>query len=204
MERQRSSKPVISSPANDATAQAGGPSRRQVLRGAGAGPGRGRPGPGLRDGRRHQSGPGPDDRAGVRHRVTSISARTGSSSSSTRTASPIPTGAYANAQAPGSTTLAGGRSTCRTTGASSSPPFRPRAPAAPPGSCQGGLAWYRKHFTLPSSLAGQRISIEFDGVYRNSNVYLNGKLLGNHPYAYTGLQLRHHRPGAHGRRHSPT
>src|SRR5258708_39369974 len=37
MERQRSSKPVISGPANDATAQAGGPSRREVLRGAGAG-----------------------------------------------------------------------------------------------------------------------------------------------------------------------
>ncbi|MDX6393127.1 MAG: beta-galactosidase [Streptosporangiaceae bacterium] len=55
------------------------------------------------------------------------------------------------------------------------------------GFLQGGLAWYRKHFTLPSSLAGQQISIEFDGVYMNSNVYLNGKLLGNHPYAYTGF-----------------
>ena len=55
------------------------------------------------------------------------------------------------------------------------------------GFLPGGLAWYRKHFTLPKSLAGQRISIEFDGVYRNSNVYLNGKLLGNHPYAYTGF-----------------
>ena len=55
------------------------------------------------------------------------------------------------------------------------------------GFLPGGLAWYRKHFTLPRSLAGQRISIEFDGVYRNSNVYLNGKLLGNHPYAYTGF-----------------
>ena len=55
------------------------------------------------------------------------------------------------------------------------------------GFLPGGLAWYRKHFTLPSTLAGQRISIEFDGVYRNSNVYLNGKLLGNHPYAYTGF-----------------
>ena len=55
------------------------------------------------------------------------------------------------------------------------------------GFLPGGLAWYRKHFTLPKSLAGQRISIEFDGVYRNSDVYLNGKLLGNHPYAYTGF-----------------
>src|SRR5579875_2921585 len=55
------------------------------------------------------------------------------------------------------------------------------------GFLPGGLAWYRKTFTLPSSLAGRRISIEFDGVYMNSNVYLNGQLLGNHPYAYTGF-----------------
>ena len=55
------------------------------------------------------------------------------------------------------------------------------------GFLQGGLAWYRKHFTLPTSMAGQRISVEFDGVYSNSNVYLNGQLLGNHPYAYTGF-----------------
>jgi len=49
------------------------------------------------------------------------------------------------------------------------------------GFLQTGLAWYRKHFTLPPSLAGQRISIEFDGVYMNSTVWLNGQLLGNHP-----------------------
>ncbi len=68
------------------------------------------------------------------------------------------------------------------------------------GFLPGGLAWYRKHVTLPKSLAGQRISIEFDGVYRNSDVYLNGKLLGNHPYAYTGKAassgiLKGHRAG---------
>jgi beta-galactosidase len=55
------------------------------------------------------------------------------------------------------------------------------------GFLPGGLAWYRKTFTLPSSLSGKRISIEFDGVYMNSDVYLNGQLLGNHPYAYTGF-----------------
>jgi beta-galactosidase len=55
------------------------------------------------------------------------------------------------------------------------------------GFFQGGLGWYRKTFTLPPSMAGQRISVEFDGVYMNSYVYLNGKLLGNHPYAYTGF-----------------
>ncbi|HEY0805956.1 MAG TPA: glycoside hydrolase family 2 TIM barrel-domain containing protein, partial [Pseudonocardiaceae bacterium] len=55
------------------------------------------------------------------------------------------------------------------------------------GFFQGGLGWYRKTFTLPPAVAGKRVSIEFDGVYSNSFVYVNGQLLGNHPYAYTGF-----------------
>jgi beta-galactosidase len=55
------------------------------------------------------------------------------------------------------------------------------------GFLPGGLGWYRKTFTLPSWMAGKRISVEFDGVYSNSYVYANGQLLGNHPYAYTGF-----------------
>jgi beta-galactosidase len=57
------------------------------------------------------------------------------------------------------------------------------------GFLQGGLGWYRKTFTLGPELAGKRISIEFDGVYQNPYVYLNGSLLGNHPYAYTGFSF---------------
>ena len=55
------------------------------------------------------------------------------------------------------------------------------------GFFQGGLGWYRKTFTLPPAMTGKRISVEFDGVYMNSSVYVNGQLLGNHPYAYTGF-----------------
>ena len=55
------------------------------------------------------------------------------------------------------------------------------------GFLPGGLGWYRKTFTLPPSMSGKRISVEFDGVYSNADVYLNGKLLGHHPYAYTGF-----------------
>jgi beta-galactosidase len=55
------------------------------------------------------------------------------------------------------------------------------------GFLPGGLAWYRKTFTLPQWMVGKRISVEFDGVYMNSNVYVNGNFLGNHPYAYTGF-----------------
>ncbi|MFI0773525.1 glycoside hydrolase family 2 TIM barrel-domain containing protein [Streptomyces sp. NPDC021212] len=57
------------------------------------------------------------------------------------------------------------------------------------GYLPGGLGWYRKSFTLPSSLVGKRISVEFDGVYMDAYVYCNGKLIGNHPYGYTGFAL---------------
>ncbi|MDX8035713.1 glycoside hydrolase family 2 TIM barrel-domain containing protein [Lentzea sp. BCCO 10_0856] len=55
------------------------------------------------------------------------------------------------------------------------------------GFLPGGLGWYRKTFTLPSSMAGKKLSIEFDGVYMDSEVYLNGVLIGRHPYGYTGF-----------------
>jgi beta-galactosidase len=55
------------------------------------------------------------------------------------------------------------------------------------GFLPGGLGWYRKTFVLPPWTSGKRISVEFDGVYMNSEVYLNGRLLGRHPYAYTGF-----------------
>jgi beta-galactosidase len=69
------------------------------------------------------------------------------------------------------------------------------APTAGPGTnsgtgfFQGGLGWYRKTFTLPPRLAGKRLSVEFDGVYMDSSVYLNGQLLGSHPYGYTGFSF---------------
>jgi beta-galactosidase len=55
------------------------------------------------------------------------------------------------------------------------------------GFLQGGLGFYRRTFALPPVGAGQRVSIEFDGVYMNSEVYVNGLLVGTHPYGYTGF-----------------
>ncbi|HEY2674829.1 MAG TPA: glycoside hydrolase family 2 TIM barrel-domain containing protein, partial [Rugosimonospora sp.] len=57
------------------------------------------------------------------------------------------------------------------------------------GFFHGGLGWYRKSFTLPAALAGKRLSIEFDGVYMDSSVYVNGTLVGNHAYGYTGFSF---------------
>lgn len=48
-----------------------------------------------------------------------------------------------------------------------------------------GIAWYRKTFVLPAQWAGQRVGIEFDGVSRSSQVWLNGQRLGEHGYGYT-------------------
>lgn len=56
------------------------------------------------------------------------------------------------------------------------------------GFLPGGLAWYRKRFVLPKDLdAGSRVFVEFDGIYMDSYVYVNGELVGNHPYGYTGF-----------------
>lgn len=58
------------------------------------------------------------------------------------------------------------------------------------GFLPGGLGWYRKHFVLPGGLGqGTRVSVEFDGVYMDSYVYVNGELVGNHPYGYTGFSF---------------
>ena len=52
------------------------------------------------------------------------------------------------------------------------------------GALPGGIGWYRKSFNFSKKDQGQIISIEFDGVYMNSSVYLNGHLLGTRPYGY--------------------
>ncbi|MGA7723461.1 MAG: glycoside hydrolase family 2 TIM barrel-domain containing protein [Ignavibacteriaceae bacterium] len=50
-----------------------------------------------------------------------------------------------------------------------------------------GIGWYRKHFNLSADHTGQNIWIEFDGVYMNSDVWINGQHLGKHPYGYTSF-----------------
>ena len=52
------------------------------------------------------------------------------------------------------------------------------------GYTVGGIGWYRKHFSFTPSTASH-VTIYFDGVYMNSDVYINGHFLGNHPYGYT-------------------
>ena len=56
------------------------------------------------------------------------------------------------------------------------------------GSLPTPTAWYRKSFTLPDGSAGKSVWIDFEGVYRDSLVYLNGKQLGEHKSGYTSFR----------------
>ena len=53
------------------------------------------------------------------------------------------------------------------------------------GYLVGGIGWYRKSFTLKKEDKDKFVYLQFDGVYMNSDVWLNGKHLGFHPYGYT-------------------
>ncbi|MBN1927603.1 MAG: DUF4982 domain-containing protein [Prolixibacteraceae bacterium] len=57
------------------------------------------------------------------------------------------------------------------------------------GYTVGGTAWYRKTFTLNKDDRFSQVIINFDGVYMNSEVWVNGKLVGSHPYGYTAFHF---------------
>ena len=56
------------------------------------------------------------------------------------------------------------------------------------GSLNGGLGWYKKTFKVALENKDKITSIIFDGVYRNSQVWINGHFLGKRPNGYIGFQ----------------
>ncbi len=50
-----------------------------------------------------------------------------------------------------------------------------------------GVSWYRKSFAAPESWRSRRVSIEFDGVMANSEVWINGQPLGKRPNGYVSF-----------------
>jgi beta-galactosidase len=50
-----------------------------------------------------------------------------------------------------------------------------------------GIGWYRRHFNVTKDDLNKNIRIEFDGVYMNSDVWINGQHLGNYPYGYSSF-----------------
>lgn len=56
------------------------------------------------------------------------------------------------------------------------------------GALPGGTGWYRKSFVLPEKAISQLVAIGFDGVYRNSEVWINGHYLGKRPNGYISFE----------------
>jgi beta-galactosidase len=67
-------------------------------------------------------------------------------------------------------------------------PFQPTAISQVGGGFStGGTGWYRKTFKLPVNEKDKIYILQFDGVYMNADVWVNGLHLGNHPYGYTSF-----------------
>jgi beta-galactosidase len=66
--------------------------------------------------------------------------------------------------------------------------FDEKNPAKPEGGgLPTGIGWYRKEFIAPANFRNRFITIDFDGVYKNSEVWINGKYLGKRPYGYSSF-----------------
>ncbi len=64
-------------------------------------------------------------------------------------------------------------------------------PAKPEGGAlPTGTAWYRKTFTLDEELKDKQVFIDFDGIYRNSEVWINGHYLGKRPNGYISFRYK--------------
>ena len=56
------------------------------------------------------------------------------------------------------------------------------------GALRGGIGWYRKTFTVPASSKEKHVFIDFDGVYMNSEVFINGHSLSVRPNGYISFR----------------
>jgi beta-galactosidase len=64
-------------------------------------------------------------------------------------------------------------------------PFAQNQPSGGPGGyAPTGIGWYRKRFRVPASYKDKKVSLEIDGAYRNSEVWINGHYLGMRPFGY--------------------
>lgn len=67
--------------------------------------------------------------------------------------------------------------------------FMATAPSgASGGALPGGIGWYRKHFNVAKADKGKKLFIDFDGVYMNAKVWINGHELGQRPYGYSSFR----------------
>ena len=52
----------------------------------------------------------------------------------------------------------------------------------------GQKGWYRKHFTVPAGSSGKQVVIQFDGVYHDAVVYINGTQVASQEYGYVSFK----------------
>jgi beta-galactosidase len=57
-----------------------------------------------------------------------------------------------------------------------------------PGFAANNVAWYRRTFELPNEDAGKRLWLEFDGVFRDAEVFVNGWHVGHHEGGYSSFR----------------
>lgn len=60
--------------------------------------------------------------------------------------------------------------------------------ASATGYLPGGIGWYRNTFRLPAGFADKKVFISFDGVYNNSEVWINGHYLGKRPSGFVAFE----------------
>lgn len=51
-----------------------------------------------------------------------------------------------------------------------------------------GIGWYRKEFEVPAAAAKGKVMVDFDSIYMNGEVWINGQRLGKRPYGFTGVR----------------
>jgi beta-galactosidase len=52
-----------------------------------------------------------------------------------------------------------------------------------------GVAWYRRPVSVPGAAAGLLSRLEFDGIYHNATIYLDGEVIGRHVYGFTSFTV---------------
>lgn len=71
-----------------------------------------------------------------------------------------------------------------------SPPFDPQATAGQDsGYLPGGIGWYRRHLNLTAEEAARVVRLNFEAVYMDADIWLNGQLLAEHHYGYTAFTV---------------
>lgn len=71
-----------------------------------------------------------------------------------------------------------------------SPPFDPQATAGQDsGYLPGGVGWYRRHLNLTAEEAAKVVRLNFEAVYMDADIWVNGQLLAEHHYGYTAFTV---------------